>query len=89
MAKQRYDNALKNQILNLYFEGRSIASLAVEFGPSQSAIGNWVQLALAAPDGPERAKVRQLKKEIEERNREIAFLKKAHAFFEKELGKPK
>ena len=89
MANKSYDDALKTQILNLYFEGRSIASLAREFGPSQSTIGNWLQQALDEPDGPDRAKLRRLKKEIEERNREIAFLKKAHAFFGKELGKPK
>lgn len=70
---------------------RSIAQVAREHGLSDTTVGNWVRnyRETHALDEPplelsERARLRELERENREMAMELAFLKKAAAYFAKE-----
>ena len=88
------DKELKEQILRLRFEeGRTVKSLAEEYGISRNTLENWcTKFRKAAESDKEKAKVLatmeenlKLKRENEELKKEVDFLKKAAAFFAKDL----
>jgi len=72
--------------------GRTIRSLAAEYGVSSSAVNAWIQKYREEcqnnPQGKTQLELmeenRRLRKEKEELEKENAFLKKAAAFFAKE-----
>ena len=87
------DPELKEKILKLHIQdGRTLVSLANEYGIPLSTIGHWKKRYLeAAAADAEKAKqvadmeeLRRLKQENEELKKENDFLKKAAAFFAKE-----
>jgi transposase-like protein len=72
-------------------EGRSIAEVAREYGLSDTTVGSWVRKYRAehAADEPplelsERARLRELERRNREMEMELAFLKKAAAYFARE-----
>lgn len=79
-------------------EGRSYKSLTQEYGVSKSAISKWVELfsnecqkkvnadPTALNDADLMKENLRLRKELEEARKENLFLKKAAAFFAKEIG---
>jgi transposase len=94
MAKQRrsFTPEYKDQIARMVVEeSRAIPSTAREIGVSEQALRNWVnayRAAHAGEDAPltisERARLRELEKEVRELKSEKEFLGKAAAFFASE-----
>ena len=74
-------------------EGRTIASLAAEYGVCKATISNWIRTYREECQTNDAAKseyelmreVRQLRQELSEAKKENDFLKKAAAFFAKEI----
>ncbi|MCH3972110.1 MAG: transposase [Oscillospiraceae bacterium] len=84
----------KKEVVKLHIQdGRTIASLAAKYGICHAAVSNWIcayreecQTNDAAKSKNElMQEVRQLRKELAETEKENDFLKKAAAFFEKEI----
>ena len=93
-----YEPEFKKKIVRLHLEeGRTYKSITQEYGVSKSAISNWceefskechekVEANPTAVNDTDLMKENlRLKRELEEKNREILFLKKAAAFFAKEI----
>lgn len=87
-----FDKELRDQIIKLRLEeGRTLQSLADEFGVSKGAISKWViAYQERAAQNAEMAKTLKtmeenlkLRRELEELKKENDFLKKAAAFFAK------
>jgi transposase len=94
MARQRrsYTPEYKEQIARTVVEeSRSIASTAREIGVNEQTLRNWVNAYRRAHAGEEppltiseRARLRELEKEVRELKLEKEFLGKAAAFFASE-----
>ena len=95
---QNYEPEFKHKIIRLHLEeGRTIASLAKEYSISNSAISIWCkkfteecqEQAQNDPNSQSELELMQenlrLRKELEEAKKENLFLKKAAAFFAKEI----
>lgn len=89
-----YDKEFKKKMIRLHLdEGRTIASLSAEYGFAKSTYREWEKKYCNECQENEEAKDeltlmeenRQLKKKLEEQEKEINFLKKAAAFFAKEI----
>ena len=89
-----YDTEFKEKMIRLHLdEGRTIASLSAEYGFAKSTYREWENRYRNECQKNEEAKDeltlmeenRQLKKQLEEQDKEIRFLKKAAAFFAKEI----
>lgn len=93
-----YEPEFKKKIVHLHLnEGRTYKSITREYGVSKSAISKWceefsrecqekVQDNPAAVNDAELMKENlRLRKELEEAGKENLFLKKAAAFFAKEI----
>lgn len=70
---------------------RAIADVAREYGLSETTLGNWVRAYREKHAGeepplelPERARLRELERRNRELEMELAFLKKAAAYFARE-----
>ena len=93
MSQQYFEEEVKHKIVKLHLEGRTLKSLAEEYGVSKASISNWVkqyrnecQISQELQEESDYlAENRRLKKELEEMRKENAFLKKAAAFFAKEI----
>jgi transposase-like protein len=89
---QKFTPEFREEVAKLVVDGqRSISSVAREYGLSDTTVGNWVRKYRAehAEDEPplelsERARLRELERENREMAMELAFLKKAAAYFAKE-----
>lgn len=93
MAKrQKFTPEFREEIARLVVDGqRSVAQVAREYGLNDTTVGNWVRKYRAehAADEPalelsERARLRELQRENREMAMELAFLKKAAAYFARE-----
>lgn len=95
---QKYEPEFKRKIVRLHLnDGRTIKSLIEEYGISKSAVSKWCEEyskecqaeAVLNPDSINDLEIMKenlrLKKKIEEQEKEILFLKKAAAFFAKEM----
>lgn len=89
-----YEPEFKKKIVQLYLEqGRTIKSLNEEFQLGDGTVRKWVRAfreeCVTGPDLNDTKKLyeenRRLRSELEEKKKEIAFLKKAAAFFAKEI----
>jgi transposase len=89
-----YNEEFKKKIVRLHLEnGQSLRSLADEYTVSKASISNWVkqyreecQNNTSAKDEYDLMKENlRLKRELDEIRKENAFLKKAAAFFAKEV----
>lgn len=93
MGKTRppYPQEFRDQIVGLHRSGRSLASLAREFEPSEVTIREWIRQA-ERDDGlrddgvttDERKELRQLRREVARLREEREILKKAAAWFARE-----
>ena len=96
--QQHYEQEFKNKIVRLHIEeGRTYKSLTAEYGVSKASISKWCrefseecqQKALSNPDAQNNLELmkenNRLRKELEEARKENLFLKKAAAFFAKEI----
>ena len=95
MPKTRvYEPEFKKKIVQLYLEeGRRIKSLNEEYQLGDGTVRKWVRAfreeCETNPDLNHTKNLyeenRKLRRELEEKKKEIAFLKKAAAFFTKEI----
>ena len=94
MAKPRYyEPEFKKQIVRLYLAGRTVKSLNEEYQLCDGIVRKWVRTYQEECENSPELKeenenleeIRRLKKELEEAKKEIAFLKKAAAFFAREI----
>ncbi len=92
-TKPAYAPELRQRILELARAGRTPASLAREFEPTETTIRNWV--AQAARDAgirtdglttDERKELKELRREVRTLREERDILKKAAAWFAQETG---
>lgn len=93
-SQKRYETEFKQQIVRLILEeGRTIASVNREFQLGEGTVRSWMkQFQEECETNPELKREkdlyeenRKLRKELEELQKENLFLKKAAAFFAKEL----
>ena len=91
---KHYEPEFKKKIVRLHLEeGRTLKSLAAEYGVSKASISVWVNQFREECQTNEEAKTDydymqenlQLKKQLAELQKENDFLKKAAAFFAKEI----
>ena len=95
---QSYTPEFKKKIVRLHLEeGRTYKSITAEYGVSKASISKWCSefseecqtKAIAAPNTSNEAELMKenlrLRRELEESKKEILFLKKAAAFFAKEI----
>ena len=91
---QNYEPEFKNKIVRLHLEeGRSLKGLAAEYGVSKASISNWTKQFREECQTNEEAKADydfmkenlKLKRQLAELQKENNFLKKAAAFFAKEI----
>ncbi len=92
--RKHYESEFKKKIVRLHLQdGRSIQSLANEYGVSKASISNWVSQyreecqtnPKAQADYDFMKENLALKRQLAELQKENAFLKKAAAFFAKEI----
>ncbi len=94
----RYEPEFKKKIVRLRIEeGRSAQSISTEYGVAKSTITKWCkefsqeyqEQAQINPESQTELSLmeenRRLRKELEEQKKENLFLKKAAAFFAKEI----
>lgn len=91
---QYYEPEFKKKIVRLHLEeGRSLKGLAEEYGVSKASISIWTKQFREGCQTNDEAKADydymkenlQLKKQLAELQKENDFLKKAAAFFAKEI----
>ena len=84
MSKQ-YEPEFKKKIVRLHLEeGRTLKGLAAEYGVSKASISIWVKQFREA-DYDFMKENLKLKRQLAELQKENDFLKKAAAFFAKEI----
>lgn len=90
----KYEDEFKEKIIRLHLnDGRTLLSLAKEYGVNKATICNWVkayreecQINPIKNEEKDYFKENlQLRKHLEELEKENRFLKKAAAFFAKEI----
>lgn len=91
---QRFSEETKKKVVRLHIQdGRTIASLSAEFGASHATISNWIKNYRQECQHNDEAKseydlmqeIRKLRQEKIELEKENNFLKKAAAFFAREI----
>ena len=91
---KHYEPEFKKKIVHLHLEeGRTLKGLAAEYGVSKASISIWIKQFRKECQTNEEAKADydymkenlQLKKQLAELQKENDFLKKAAAFFAKEI----
>ena len=95
---QNYTPEFKKKIIRLHLEeGRTIKSITTEYGVSKASVSKWCAefneecqaKAITNPDIQNEADLMKenlrLRRELEEARKENLFLKKAAAFFAKEI----
>ena len=94
MSRQVYEPEFKKQLVRLHLEeGRTLNSLEKEYNVSKASISIWIKQFRKECQENEEAKEDydymkenlRLRKELEEVKKENLFLKKAAAFFAKEI----
>ena len=98
MSQQHYEPEFKKKLVRLHLEeGRTLKSLSAEYGVAKASITIWCrkfsnecrEQALTNPIAPNELEImkenRKLRAELEEARKENLFLKKAAAFFAKEI----
>jgi transposase len=92
-TKPTYPSELRQRIVDLARAGRTVASLAREFEPTENTIRNWIAQADRdagfRSDGlttEERAELNRLRRENRRLREEREILKKAAAWFAQETG---
>lgn len=90
----RYSEDFKKEVVKAYMAGdKSIPQLAVEFNVAKSSVSKWVNeykeeclyTTSTTTESNDAKEIRRLNQLLNEKDKEIAFLKKAAAFFAKEI----
>lgn len=90
-TNKRYEPEFKKKMVWLVLEeGRTIASVNKEYGLGEGTVRSWIrQFEEECEKNPETKDIyeenRRLRKKLEEAEKEVRFLKKAAAFFAKEI----
>src|SRR3954453_14907559 len=91
MGKRTFSAEYREEAVKLVLESsRPIAAVARDLGINEGTLGNWVNNyrnehpASEELDISDRARLKELEKEVRELRMERDFLKKAAAFFAKE-----
>ena len=95
---QHYEDEFKKKIVKLHLEqGQTYNSITAEYGVSKASISKWCSefskecqnKAQTNPNAPNELEIMKenlkLRKQLEELEKENRFLKKAAAFFAKEI----
>ncbi len=91
---RHYEEDFKRKLVRLHLEdGRSLRSLSEEYDASKASISKWIhtyreECQIDSKSGAEYDSLienRNLRKQLEELKKENQFLKKAAAFFAKEI----
>ena len=94
MSNKKYDRVLQEKIIRLHLEeGRTIKSLTVEYNLGSGTLRYWLDKhrkecktnPQLQNETDQMLEIKQLKKELAEAKMENEFLKKAAAFFAKEI----
>lgn len=94
MGRKNYEQTFKDRIVQLHLEeGRTISSLNKEYQLGSGTVNNWLKAyqkaCLSEPQKAEEkdtyAEILRLRRELAEMEKENRFLKKAAAFFAKEI----
>lgn len=89
-----YTEDFKKEVVKAYMAGdKSIPQIAVEFNVAKSSVSKWVNeykeeclyTISTTAESNEAKEIRRLNQLLNEKDKEIAFLKKAAAFFAKEI----
>lgn len=89
-----YTEDFKKEVVKAYMAGdKSIQQLAVDFNVAKSSVSKWVNeykeeylyTTSTSSESNEAKEIRRLNQLLNEKDKEIAFLKKAVAFFAKEI----
>ena len=90
----RYSADFKKEVVRAYMAGdKSITQIATEYNIAKSTVGQWVKeykeeclyTTTTSTESNEAKEIRRLNQLLSEKDKEIAFLKKAAAFFAKEI----
>ena len=90
----RYSEDFKKEVVKAYMAGdRSIHQLAVEFNVAKSSVSKWANeyreeclyTTDTTSESNDAKEIRRLNQLLNEKDKEISFLKKAAAFFAKEI----
>lgn len=90
----RYSEDFKKEVVKAYMAGdKSIPQLAVEFNVAKSSVSKWINeykeeclyTTSTTAESNDAKEIRRLNQLLNEKDKEIAFLKKAAAFFAKEI----
>lgn len=75
---KRYSKEFKQTILDLFTQGKSARHLSLEYEVGYSTLMKWVQGSKpTSPNGLTLDEVKELKKQLKEKDEEIIILKKA------------
>lgn len=86
----RYSEDFKKEVVRTYMAGnRSIPQLAIDYNIAKSSISKWINdyreeclyTTNATSESNEAKEIRRLNQLLNEKDKEIAFLKKAATFF--------
>lgn len=84
-TKNRYDDAFKQTLVDLYHNGKTQASFIKEYGVSQSALTKWIKQysTVETDDGQvlTAKQVKELQKRMAQLEEENLILKKVIAIF--------
>ena len=90
----RYSEDFKKEVVKAYMVGdKSIHQLAVEFNVAKSSVSKWANeyreeclyTTDTTSESNDAKEIRRLNQLLNEKDKEISFLKKAAAFFAKEI----
>ncbi len=84
MGRKRYPQEYRDRLVELARSGRSVASLAEEFEPTEQTIRNWLDEAEGPGDRDDSKELRKLRRELARIKEERDILAKATAWFAKE-----
>lgn len=90
--RRKFSPEFKDEAVKMVIEtSRPVAEVARELGINEGTLGNWCKLYREAHAGEEpplaiteRARLRELEREVRDLRMQNEFLKKAAAFFAKE-----
>lgn len=89
-----YTEDFKKEVVKAYMAGdKSIPQIAVEFNVAKSSVSKWVNeykeeclyTTSTTAESNEAKEIKRLNQLLNEKDKEIAYLKKAAAFFAKEI----
>ena len=90
----RYSEDFKKEVVRAYMAGdKSTSQIAAEFNIAKSTVSQWVKeykeeclyTTSITTESNDAKEIRRLNQLLNEKDKEIAFLKKAAAFFAKEI----